>query len=62
MFIPIEIVMVSTYLLIAHWGLLNTHAGVILPQLAHGFGNFLLRQQLRDLASRSGRALRWTDR
>ena len=47
MFIPIQIVMVSNYLLIADWGLLNTHAGVILPQLANGFGIFLLRQHLR---------------
>lgn len=28
-------------------GLLNTHAGVILPQVANGFGIFLLRQHLR---------------
>ena len=47
MFIPVQIVMVSNYLLISDWGLLNTHAGVILPQLANGFGIFLLRQHLR---------------
>ena len=46
MFNHIQIVMVSNYLLIADWGLLNTHAGVILPQLANGFGIFLLRQHL----------------
>ena len=47
MFVPVQIVMVSNYLLIGEWGLLNTHAGVILPQLANGFGIFLLRQHLR---------------
>lgn len=47
MFIPVQIVMVSNYLLIGEWGLLNTHAGVILPQIANGFGIFLLRQHLR---------------
>lgn len=47
MFIPVQIVMVSNYLLISDWGLLNTHAGVILPQVANGFGIFLLRQHLR---------------
>ena len=47
MFIPVQIVMVSNYLLISEWDLLNTHAGVILPQVANGFGIFLLRQHLR---------------
>jgi sn-glycerol 3-phosphate transport system permease protein len=47
MFIPVQIVMVSNYLLISEWNLLNTHTGVILPQLANGFGIFLLRQHLR---------------
>jgi sn-glycerol 3-phosphate transport system permease protein len=47
MFIPIQTIMVSNYLLISGWDLLNTHAGVILPQVANGFGIFLLRQHLR---------------
>lgn len=46
MFIPIQVVMLSNYLLVSEWGLLNTYAGVILPQLANGFGIFLLRQHL----------------
>ncbi|MEX2536109.1 MAG: carbohydrate ABC transporter permease [Trueperaceae bacterium] len=47
MFIPIQVIMVSNYLLVSDWGLLNTHLGVILPQVANGFGIFLLRQHLR---------------
>jgi sn-glycerol 3-phosphate transport system permease protein len=47
MFIPIQTIMVSNYLLISEWNLLNTYAGVILPQVANGFGIFLLRQHLR---------------
>lgn len=47
MFIPVQVVMVSNYLLISGWGLLNSYTGVVLPQLANGFGVFLLRQHLR---------------
>ena len=47
MFIPIQVIMVSNYLLISDWGLLNTYAAAILPQAASAFGVFFLRQQLR---------------
>lgn len=47
MFIPIQVVMVSNYLLIANWGLLNNYLGVILPQVVDAFGIFLLYQHLR---------------
>lgn len=47
MFIPIQVIMVSNYLLISDWGLLNTYAAAVLPQVANAFGVFFLRQQLR---------------
>ncbi len=47
MFIPVQVIMVPNYLLISRWDLLNTYTGVILPQIANGFGIFLLRQHLR---------------
>lgn len=47
MFIPVQVIMVSNYLLISEWGLLNTFAAAILPQAASAFGVFFLRQQLR---------------
>ncbi|HLT58170.1 MAG: carbohydrate ABC transporter permease [Limnochordales bacterium] len=47
MFIPIQVIMVSNYLLVSDWGLLNTYAAAILPQAASAFGVFFLRQQLR---------------
>lgn len=47
MFIPIQVIMVSNYLLVSDWGLLNSYTGVVLPQVANGFGIFLLRQHLR---------------
>lgn len=46
-FIPVQVIMVSNYLLVSEWGLLNSYGGVILPQVANGFGIFLLRQHLR---------------
>jgi sn-glycerol 3-phosphate transport system permease protein len=47
MFIPVQVVMISNYLLVGRLGLLDTATGVILPQAASGFGIFLLRQHLR---------------
>lgn len=47
MFIPLQVVMVSNYLLVANWGLLNSYLGVILPQGVNAFGTFLLYQHLR---------------
>lgn len=48
-FIPITVVIMPNYLLIAKLGLLNTPLGVILPQLADGMGIFLMRQTMRSI-------------
>ena len=47
MFIPIQVIMVSNYLMISDWGMVNTFAAVILPQMGNAFGIFLMRQHLR---------------
>ena len=47
MFIPIQVIMVSNYLLISDWGMVNTFTAVVLPQMANAFGIFLMRQHLR---------------
>lgn len=47
LFVPIQVVMVSNYLLVSSWGLINNYLGVILPQFAHAFPLFLLYQHLR---------------
>ena len=47
MFIPIQVIMVSNYLMISDWGMVNTFAAVVLPQMANAFGIFLMRQHLR---------------
>ncbi|MBP3950100.1 carbohydrate ABC transporter permease [Bacillus suaedae] len=44
MMIPPQVAMVPTYMIINEMGLVNTFAGVILPQLASGYAIFLLRQ------------------
>lgn len=48
-FIPITVVSIPNYLLIAKLGLLNTPWGVILPQLGDGMGVFLMRQAMRNI-------------
>ncbi len=47
MFIPIQVVMVSNYLVISSLRLLNTLPAVILPQIALGLGIFFLYQHIR---------------
>lgn len=47
MFIPIQVIMVSNYLLMSKLGWLNSYIGVVAPQLATAYGIFLLRQHLR---------------
>ena len=48
-FIPITVVIMPNYLLIAKLGLLNNPLGVILPQLMDGMGIFLMRQTMRGI-------------
>lgn len=65
-FIPITVVMMPNYLMIAKLGLLNTPWGVMLPQLADGMGIFLMRQTMRSIpvplleAARLDQAGPWT--
>jgi sn-glycerol 3-phosphate transport system permease protein len=47
--IPIQVTMLPNYLLLSEIGLVNTYAGLILPQLANGLGVFLLRQSFRSI-------------
>jgi sn-glycerol 3-phosphate transport system permease protein len=48
-FIPITVVMMPNYLLIAKLDLMNSAWGVMLPQLADGMGIFLMRQAMRNI-------------
>ncbi len=47
--IPIQVTMLPNYLFLSDLGLVNTYAGLILPQLANGLGVFLLRQSFRSI-------------
>lgn len=47
LFVPIQVVMVSNYILVSNMGLVNNYLGVILPQFAHAFPLFLLYQHLK---------------
>jgi multiple sugar transport system permease protein len=47
--IPFQVVMIPTFLIVKHLGLINTLAGLIVPNLAGAFGIFLLRQFFRTL-------------
>jgi ABC-type glycerol-3-phosphate transport system permease component len=42
--LPIEVLMVPTFLVVKQLGWLNTYQGIIVPQLASAFGVFLMRQ------------------
>lgn len=46
-FIPITVLIMPNYLLMAKLGLLNTPWGVVLPGLVDGMGIFLMRQTMR---------------
>ena len=46
-FIPITVLIMPNYLLMAKLGLLNTPLGVMLPGLVDGMGIFLMRQTMR---------------
>jgi sn-glycerol 3-phosphate transport system permease protein len=45
--IPFQVTMLSNYVLLSRLGLLNTVAGVIVPQLSSAFAVLLLRQHLQ---------------
>ncbi|MCO5220448.1 MAG: carbohydrate ABC transporter permease [Thermomicrobiales bacterium] len=45
--IPFVVYYVPNYVLMARWDLLNTYAGMILPQAASAYAIFLLRQHFR---------------
>ena len=61
MMISSQITLVPNFIIMRTLGLVNTHLGVILPQLADGFGIFLMRQffitfpfELEDAAKLDG--------
>ncbi|MFC7193014.1 carbohydrate ABC transporter permease [Halocatena marina] len=56
MMIPGMITLIPMYLLIAEFGLLNTHAGLMLPFIAKPFGIFVFRQYFKGLPSSLGDA------
>jgi ABC-type glycerol-3-phosphate transport system permease component len=47
--LPIEALMVPTFLLVRSLGWLNTYQGLIIPMAADAFGVFLMRQFMLDL-------------
>ena len=48
-FIPITVLIMTNYLLMAKLGLLDTPYGVMLPSLVDGMGVFLMRQTMRGI-------------
>lgn len=48
-FIPITVLIMPNYLLMAKLDLLNTPYGVVLPALVDGMGIFLMRQSMRSI-------------
>src|SRR5439155_23199473 len=44
MMLPIEVVMVPTFLIVRDLGWLNSYQGLIIPVIADAFGVFLMRQ------------------
>jgi multiple sugar transport system permease protein len=47
--IPFQVVMIPTFIIVRHLGLINTLGGLIVPNLAQAFGIFLFRQFFRTL-------------
>lgn len=48
-FIPFTVTMIPNYLIISHFGLIDSIWGVILPQLADAIGIFMLTQAMRNI-------------
>jgi multiple sugar transport system permease protein len=44
MMIPVHVTLVPTFILMRFYGLVDTHASLILPNLVSAFGTFLMRQ------------------
>ncbi len=49
MMIPFQVTMIPNYLLVAKLGMLNSYAGLIIPQVVTGYGIFMLRQAFKTL-------------
>jgi multiple sugar transport system permease protein len=47
--LPLEIVLVPTFLVVREFGLVNTYGGLIAPLAVDAFGIFLMRQFIKDL-------------
>src|SRR5204862_7753001 len=47
--LPLEIMLVPTYLVARELGLVNNYGGLILPRLVDAFGIFLMRQYIKSL-------------
>ena len=47
--LPLEIVLVPTFLVVRELGLVNTYGGLIAPLAVDAFGVFLMRQSIKDL-------------
>ncbi|MBI3129349.1 MAG: carbohydrate ABC transporter permease [Candidatus Tectomicrobia bacterium] len=49
MMLPLEIILVPTYLVARQFGLVNNYGGLIVPLAVDAFGIFLMRQYIKDL-------------
>jgi multiple sugar transport system permease protein len=47
--LPLEIVLVPTYLVVRQLDLVNNYGGLIIPLAVDAFGIFLMRQHIKDL-------------
>lgn len=47
--LPLEIVLVPTFLVVRQFGLVNNYGGLIVPLAVDAFGVFLMRQYIKDL-------------
>ncbi len=47
--LPMEIVLVPTFLVVRQLGLVNNYGGLIIPLAVDAFGIFLMRQHIKDL-------------
>lgn len=42
--IPVQVTIIPVFIMLSHWGWLNTFAGLIIPRATNAFGIFMLRQ------------------
>jgi len=49
--IPYHVTLIPLFQLMAKWGWLNTYQALLLPNLAHPFGIFMMRQNMQALPS-----------